>query len=54
MLYNGNYVTQGPSQANAIYATGTSGRGSGCRVVVNNGYTFSILNAAGQTLFQRP
>ena len=54
VLYNGNYLTQGPSSAYAIFATGTSGQGSECRVTVNNGYTFSVVNSAGQTVFQRP
>ena len=54
VLYNGNYITGGPSAAYAIYNTGTGGQGSQCRVTVNNGYTWSIVNSAGQTVFQRP
>ena len=54
VLYNGNYLTQGPLPSNAIYSTNTYGKGTGCSMVVNNGYTFSIVNSAGQTVFQQP
>ena len=45
VLYNKNYATQAGSSQNALFATGTSGQGTGfCHVAVSsaNGGSFEV------------
>jgi hypothetical protein len=45
-------LTQGPSYNTAIWNSATYGQGTNCYAQVNNGYTWSIVNGAGKTVFQ--